>query len=80
MATYSNAALLLDRDTYPVWETYPLPGDDFYQMYPVWDTFLTLTFKLKRGKIVRKGEAIKETSKRIIDLETFDRRILKFTD
>ena len=35
---------------------------------------------LKRGKIVRKGEAIKETSKRRINLETFDRRILKFTD
>ena len=29
---------------------------------------------------MRKGKVIKETSKRILDLETFDRRILKFTE
>ena len=46
-------------------------------MYPDWDMLLVLFTKMQKGKI---GEIMKKTSKVIIDLETFDRRISKFTD
>ena len=34
---------------YPVGYVSP-SGDDFYQMYPVWDTFFHLDIQIKKGK------------------------------
>ena len=49
-------------------------------MYPDWDMLLVLFTKMEKVKICEKRGSYKKTSKIIIDLETFARRISKFTD
>ena len=39
-------------------------GDDFYQMYPVWDTFLHLHIQIKKGKNCEKRGSYKRNLKK----------------